>query len=124
VFEGLTRGDIVLIDGSHMAHMNSDVTVAFTEVLPTLPPGVLVGIDDVFLPWDYPATWQGRWYTEQYLLAVLLLSGDPSWRIVLPTWWVSNAPALRDVVQRFKDPAGTAADPIGMTFWMERTESE
>ncbi|MDE0805236.1 MAG: class I SAM-dependent methyltransferase, partial [Acidimicrobiales bacterium] len=50
----LEAGDVVLIDGSHVATMGSDVIRAFLEFLPTVPPGVLVGIDDIFLPWDYP----------------------------------------------------------------------
>ena len=120
VFGELEAGDVVLVDGSHVAHMSSDVTVLFTEVLPEIPSGVLVGIDDVFLPWDYPETWAGRWYAEQYLLAVLLLSGDPSWRVVLPGWWVSNDPELRGSVAQFADPARTPAGTVGVTFWMER----
>jgi hypothetical protein len=103
--------------------MSSDVTVLFTEVLPRLAPGVLVGIDDVFLPWDYPATWAGRWYAEQYLLAVLLLSGDPTWQVALPGWWVSNDAALGAAVERFADPALTPAGTVGVTFWMERQEA-
>jgi hypothetical protein len=124
IFDTLTDGDVVLIDGSHMVHMSSDVAVVFTEVLPRLAPGVLVGIDDVFLPWDYPATWAGRWYGEQYLLAVLLLSGDPTWRVRFPAWWVSNDAELADAVARFADPAQTSAGTLGVTLWMERQERQ
>jgi Methyltransferase domain len=122
VFGELAAGDVLLVDGSHVVHMSSDVTVLFTEVLPNLAAGVLVGIDDVFLPWDYPATWSGRWYAEQYLLAVLLLSGDPSWRVALPGWWASNDADLGADVCRFDDPARTPAGTVGVTFWMERQE--
>jgi hypothetical protein len=122
-FGELEAGDVALVDGSHLSHMSSDVTVLFTEVLPSLAPGVLVGIDDVFLPWDYPTTWAGRWYAEQYLLAVLLLSGDPTWRVVLPAWWVSNDADLDAAVTRFADPACTPAGTVGVTFWMERQEA-
>ncbi len=121
-FDELVAGDILLIDGSHVVHMDSDVTVAFTELLPRVPPGVLVGVDDVFLPWDYPDSWVDRWYGEQYLLAVLLLSGDPTWDVVLPTWWASNDPELHDAVHRFEDPARAPSGTNGKTFWMERRE--
>jgi Methyltransferase domain len=132
LFDGLTQGDVLVIDGSHVAHMNSDAVVAFTEVLPRLCPGVLVGIDDIFLPWDYPPTWERRWYSEQYLLAVLLLSRDPTWKVTFPAWWVSNDPDLEPQVAAFFDPAGTTAvvverhlgrriDTFGKTFWLERT---
>jgi hypothetical protein len=120
VFDRLTAGDVALIDGSHVAHMGSDVVVAFTDLLPRLAPGVLVGIDDVFLPWDYPPTWVDRWYAEQYLLAVLLLSGDPSWRVTFPAWWASHDPGLATSVETFDDPARSIAGTVGMTFWMER----
>jgi hypothetical protein len=123
LFGALAPGDVVLLDGSHVAHMSSDVTVLFTEVLPSLASGVLVGIDDVFLPWDYPPTWAGRWYAEQYMLAVLLLTGDPAWQVALPAWWVSNDAALRAAVGRFTDPACTPAGTVGVSFWMERQEA-
>lgn len=120
VFDELTAGDVLLVDGSHVVHMDSDVTVAFTELLPRVPAGVLVGIDDVFLPWDYPDSWVERWYGEQYLLAVLLLSGDPAWDVVLPSWWASNDPELHEAVHRFEDPARAPSGTIGKTFWLER----
>ncbi len=122
-FDELEAGDVLLIDGSHMALMDSDAVVAFTELLPRLAPGVLVGIDDIFLPWDYPPTWVDRWYGEQYLLAAVLIARDPRWEVRLPTWWVSNDEQLRDAVAQFTDPADTAAGTVGVTFWMERTAS-
>jgi Methyltransferase domain len=68
VFDAFRAGDILVVDATHMAHMNSDVVVLFTEVFPPLAPGELIGMDDVFVPWDYPAEWTSRWYSEQYLL--------------------------------------------------------
>ena len=123
MFDDLSSGDIVLIDGSHSAHMGSDVVVAFTEVLPKLPTGVLVGIDDIFLPWNYPPSWVGRWYAEQYLLAVLLLSADPHWNVVFPAWWVAHDPTLAASVDPLRDPAKTTMGTLGTTLWMERLVS-
>jgi hypothetical protein len=34
VFDALRAGDILVVDATHMAHMNSDVVVLFTEVFP------------------------------------------------------------------------------------------
>ncbi len=90
----LTAGDVVLIDGSHLALMNSDATVFFLEMLPRLPAGVLVGIDDVFLPWDYPPQWAGRFYGEQYLLAAFLLGGAAGCAIRFPGWWIVQCSPL------------------------------
>src|SRR6185503_9200227 len=50
----LQPGDILFLDGSHRTFMNSDVTVAFLEVLPRLNKGVRVQIHDICLPYDYP----------------------------------------------------------------------
>ncbi len=66
-FDALRAGDVLLVDASHMAFMDSDTAVLFVEVLPRLAPGVLVAIHDVFLPWDYPPTWERRLYSEQYV---------------------------------------------------------
>ena len=66
-FGALTAGDVVFFDGSHRVFQNSDVTVFFLEILPALPPGVLVQIHDIFWPVDYPPAWADRYYSEQYM---------------------------------------------------------
>jgi hypothetical protein len=118
VFARLGPDDIVMIDGSHQAFTNSDATVFFTEVLPRLPPGVLVYVDDIFLPWDYPPTWGDRWYSEQYLLAAWLLAGD-CLEITLPNFWICNQPDLHRVLAPLWDRFTWAAIPTnGTGFWM------
>jgi hypothetical protein len=119
-FADLAAGDVVVLDGSHVAFMGTDVVVAFLEVLPALPAGVLVCIDDVFLPWDYPPDWAGRWYAEQYLLAALLLAPDPGWDVVLPDFWLSRDPASAAALAPFDDPARTKFGLAGVSLWMER----
>jgi hypothetical protein len=119
-FAGLTAGDVVVLDGSHVCAMGNDVAVAFLEVLPSLAPGVLVCIDDVFLPWDYPPDWVGRWYAEQYLVAALLLTPDPGWDVVLPDFWLSHDPASASAIAPFDDPARTKFGLAGVSLWMQR----
>ena len=120
IFGSLQPGDIVVIDGTHTAFMNSDTVVAFIELLPAIPPGVLVCIDDIFLPWDYPPSWIGRWYGEQYLLACLLLDGAPGWTVQFPAWYLTQEYGQRD---RF-DPLWRHFQPANgeyaKSFWMER----
>jgi hypothetical protein len=72
IFDALGPNDILMLDGSHRCFQNSDVTVAFLDVLPRLRAGVIVFIHDIFLPDDYPEVWRSRYYSEQYMLAVLL----------------------------------------------------
>src|SRR5262245_47808439 len=68
----LKPGDILFLDGSHRAFMNSDVTVAFLEILPRLQRGVRVQIHDICLPYDYPPGTEDFYYSEQYVLAAFL----------------------------------------------------
>jgi len=128
VFSGLGEGDIVFLDGSHRAFMNSDVTVFFLDVLPELPPGVLVGIHDIHLPDDYLPRDAKDYYSEQYLLACYLL-GEAGWlRPVLPCWYVSHHPELQELVRSLVPPylegrprrAHVRAEscPDGVIFWL------
>ena len=49
-FFALQPGDLLSLDGSHVADWGSDVAVTITEILPRLRPGVLVHIHDITLP--------------------------------------------------------------------------
>ena len=119
-FDALEPGDVLFVDSSHHAFMNSDATVVFLEVLPRLRPGVWVQIHDVFLPYDYPAeTWPTfRFYSEQYLLAAMLLANPDAIEIVLPCAFVSEDPELSRVL----DPLWSAMPMEGVhrtggSFW-------
>ena len=74
-FAGLAAGDMVMIDSSHLLMPGSDVDLLFAEVLPRLPPGVLLQVHDIFLPDGYPADWAWRGYNEQQGLVGWLASG-------------------------------------------------
>jgi hypothetical protein len=120
LFDRLGPGDMILLDGSHVALMNSDATVFFLEILPRLHPGVLVGVDDIFLPWDYPPTWTERMYGEQYLLAVQLLGGSAGFKVRFPGWWLVECSALG---QRFDQLWPVVENRFGRhssSFWLER----
>jgi predicted O-methyltransferase YrrM len=92
VFSRLQANDIVFFDGSHRSFMNSDVTVFFIDVLPSLKPGVIVHIHDVMLPYDYP-DWAKNWYwNEQYMLAVYLMGHMPRLAPLAPTAFICSDP--------------------------------
>ena len=117
-FGDLQEGDIVFLDGTHRVFMNSDATVFFLDVLPELPPGVLVGIHDIHLPWDYRPEHAGRYNSEQYLLAALLL-GEPHWiRAILPCWYASHHPELGKIARALTSQVQLHEDPHGVIFWM------
>jgi len=122
IFEELTPGDILYVDNSHRAFQNSDVTVFFLDVVPRLAPGVLVGIDDIWLPLDYPPEWRFRYYSEQYLLACYLLAGGASIQPVLPGAFVSADTELCKILCRSQ--ALARIDPRGNAFWLETRTAE
>lgn len=74
-FAALEANDILFIDSTHVAKINSDVNAAFFDILPQLAPGVCVHFHDIFYPFEYPRAWvyEGRNWNEAYLLRAFLL---------------------------------------------------
>lgn len=78
-FEALQPNDIVFIDSSHAFKLGSDVQHEFYEILPRIPPGVLVHFHDIFLPAEYPREWildKHLFWNEQCFLHSFLLYND------------------------------------------------
>lgn len=117
LFDELEAGDILFFDGSHRTFTNSDVTVFFLELMPRLKPGVIVHIHDIFLPWDYPPEWKKRMYSEQYVLAAMLLCPQPLFKVLLPILFISKDPEFRSEVRSISDRVGRIA--YGVSFWIE-----
>lgn len=117
----LRAGDVLFFDGSHRVFMNSDVTVFFLELLPRLPAGVLVGIHDTYLPYDYPAEIADRYYSEQYLLAALVVAGGERFNTVLPAWYVSQTERFQPAIESLwgHDPALADVQRHGVAYWIE-----
>jgi hypothetical protein len=74
VFESLEAGDVLFIDSSHVSRIGSDVNYLFFEVFPSLKPGVIIHLHDIFYPFEYPAIWiyDQRAWNEIYLLRAFL----------------------------------------------------
>lgn len=121
-FADLGPDDIVFIDNSHRSFANSDVTVFFTEVLPHLPSGLIYGLHDIFIPWDYPNEWKDRFYNEQYLLISYLLGGAAGDQIVMPSAYLSYyAQELTQPLQAtFGELGLSGPETTGTAFWMQR----
>jgi predicted O-methyltransferase YrrM len=84
LFARLATDDLLFIDSSHMIRPQGDVVTEYLEVLPSLRPGVLVHVHDVFSPRDYLREWvvDRMWlWNEQYLLEAFLTHND-SWQVV------------------------------------------
>jgi len=123
VFETIQPGDVVLLDGSHLAVMWADAVVMFLDLLPAIPPGVIVGIDYIFLPVDYDARLVHRLYDEQYLLAAFLLGGASGWELRFPAWFVATGSTLTDRLEQFW-PAIESIHRTPKSFWFERVAGE
>ncbi|GIH25182.1 hypothetical protein Aph01nite_34920 [Acrocarpospora phusangensis] len=117
IFADLEPGDIVFLDGSHRVLMGSDVTVFFFEVLPLLPPGVLVHLHDIMLPSDYPPEWRWRHYSEQYLLAAFLLGDRTRYDVELPNAFIHGDPELSALVRPLWERLSLAQTYFPASFW-------
>ncbi len=84
LFEELEAGDILFLDSSHVMKAASDVHYLFLHVLPALKPGVVVHVQDVFYPFEYPRKWllrEGRAWNEAYMVDMMLSHG-PSFEVL------------------------------------------
>jgi predicted O-methyltransferase YrrM len=84
LFASLGKNDILFIDSSHMIRPQGDVLFEFLEILPSLAPGVIVHVHDIFSPRDYTKKHlveEVLFWNEQYLLEAFLTCND-QFRIV------------------------------------------
>lgn len=120
IFKELSAGDIFFIDNSHRVFMNSDVTAFFLDILPIIEKGVIIQIHDVLLPFDYPEEWAQRFYSEQYMLAMLLLFASNKVEIILPNYYVSQTTGLADILDPFwNNPKMAVVERHGGSFWFK-----
>ena len=118
-FNQLVPGDTLFVDISHRSFMNSDVTTFMLDVLPSIPSGVLIGIHDIFLPYDYFQTWIDRAYNEQYLLASYLLSNPHYFNIQLPNFWIHKERMHHEPLKEIWDILGDQIrDRAPSAFWI------
>ena len=73
-FQQLSHNDILFIDSTHVAKIDSDVNYLLFQVLPSLKSGVLIHFHDIFYPFEYPKEWvyNGRAWNETYMLRSFL----------------------------------------------------
>ncbi len=74
-FECLSENDILFIDSSHIIRPQGDVLKEYLEIIPSLKPGVIVHVHDIFTPRDYLDSFIREhvlMWNEQYILEALL----------------------------------------------------
>lgn len=110
----LQSGDFLFIDSSHEVKTGNDVVYLLLNVLPTLPAGVIIHIHDIFLPYDYPATWANEWrWNEQYLVQAMLAFGD-TFEVLWPGHYLQRT--RPDFAQHFPFSAGQTA----YSLWLRK----
>lgn len=122
-FHNLPSSTLVFVDNSHRSFQNSDVTTFFLEILPSLKKGIIFGLHDIFLPYDYPASWieEKRFYNEQYLLASYILGGHCDSEILFPCYHVVRSKEFSSALQPLSQILG---GPLyGGCFWLQKTIS-
>lgn len=110
LFEGLSAGDFLFLDGSHLAFNGTDTTRFFLEILPVLASGVLVHAHDIFLPYEYSELFSERLYNEQYLLACTILD-EAKWLPLLPVHYLERQGLFADLA---------VPGAVNTSFWMVR----
>ena len=90
LFQQLESGDVVWVDGSHFAYANSDVAVFAMDVLPRLQPGVVIGIHDIPVPWDYPPGMCELLFSELPVVSAYLLGARDQIEILLPCFFANH----------------------------------
>lgn len=118
--ENLKENDMLFIDNSHRSFPNSDVTVCFLEVIPKLKKGVIIHIHDIYLPYDYPQFMCDRFYSEQYLLATLLLANSEKFQPIFPCYFISEDKELKTMLDPvWNHPNLAGVERHGGSFWMK-----
>ena len=117
-FVHLGKGDMLLIDSSHVLMPGTDVDFLVNRILPGLPAGVLVHFHDIFLPDGYPPDWAWRGYNEQLAVAALVAGG--AWRILFSSRYAATRLAAQVAA------SAAAALPLlpgayESSLWLEKT---
>jgi hypothetical protein len=118
VFASLEGGDVLFVDTTHTVKLGSDVNRIVLDVLPTLAPGVLVHVHDIFLPYEYPRRWSeesGLHWAEQYLLQAFL-AGNRDYEVLAGTFALcrDRPDAMERLAPTWRPGASASA------FWMRR----
>ena len=123
--EELEENDILFIDNSHRILPNSDCTVLFLEIFPRLKKGVIVHIHDVYLPYDYPQFMCDRFYSEQYGLAIFIMSNPKRYQPLLPNYYISENKSLAKTIEPiWSHPNLKDVERHGGSFWLRISGEE
>lgn len=116
-FSALKENDILFIDSTHVAKVDSDVNYIFSEILPVLSEGVYIHFHDIFFPFEYPKEWilENRAWNEAYMLKAFL-EYNSSFEIVLFNTFLSHFH-----MDYFKDNMPLCLKNTGGSIWLKKS---
>jgi len=125
IFTTLEENDLLWLDGSHRSFSNTDVSVFFMDVLPLIKPGVIIGIHDIPLPWDYPPGWESYYFNELFVCAAYLIGAGDTLEYIFPSFYVNevNKPLRATLDPLWRLPIfGKSMDELGGggAFWFRK----
>lgn len=80
-------------------------------------------IHDICLPDDYGPLFVERYWTEQYLLATLILGGAKNIKVLYPNYFAFKYMKVFDFIQHFHEQKYEGLPKIGSSFWFEINNS-
>ena len=97
----------------------------FLEIFPRLKKGVIVHIHDVYLPYDYPQFMCDRFYSEQYGLAIFVMSNPKRYQPLLPNYYISENKSLAKTIEPiWNHPNLKDVERHGGSFWLRISGEE
>jgi len=122
-FAQLRSGDLLFVDTTHTVKIGGDVNRILLDIVPTLAPGVLIHIHDIYLPWEYPREFlveRRFFWAEQYLLQAFLAFNDQFETLIGTHALARRYPTeISSLVPSF-EPVNRSTTPPS-AFWMRRT---
>ncbi len=118
-FSDLSERVLLFVDSSHVVRAGGDIPLLFNQLIPSLPSGSLVHVDDVYIPWDYPTSYRKRLYTEQYVLQALLAHSD-RFRTTFASYFMGRTQTdlMREIISPNVDVGGFH---VGSSYWFAVT---
>ncbi|MFZ5906082.1 MAG: class I SAM-dependent methyltransferase [Nitrospirota bacterium] len=118
LFSALSPSDILFIDSTHVAKVDSDVNHIFFRILPGLRPGVSIHFHDIFYPFEYPKNWfyEGLAWNEAYILRAFL-QHNPSYRIAFFNTYLAYFHP-----EKFFRDIPFPLDYVGGSLWIEKVQ--
>ena len=112
---------LLFVDGSHIYKYGSDVWYLLHKIYPRLPPGCLLHLHDIVLPYGWLKDFylRQKWFWNEQDMIEAFLAFNKAFEIFLPVYWVHrDSKLVREVVARIV-PQLPIRD-LGYSFYIRR----